>query len=91
MPQGVEVFSVFQLTSVISVAEFFCSSLANLPTDTLAAVLAVALRVGADTAFLAMPLMVLLTDGKSLPVRVADAIYNFPSINPRLCRGTHKA
>jgi hypothetical protein len=49
--------------------------MADLPGDTSGAVLAVTLGVGARAAFLAKPLVVLLADGKNLPIRVADAIH----------------
>ena len=52
----------------------------DLPGDTPGSVPAIALGVGARAAFLAKSLVVLLADGKSLPIRVADAIHGSKTI-----------
>jgi len=49
--------------------------LADLPGDALGAVLAVSLGVGAGAAFLAVPEVIFLADGKGFSIGVVDAIH----------------
>jgi hypothetical protein len=51
--------------------------LADLPADALGAIPAVSLRVGAGAAFLAVPLIIFLADGKGFPFWMVDAIHGF--------------
>jgi hypothetical protein len=53
--------------------------LADLPADAPGAILAVALGVGAGAAFLAVPLVIFLADGKGFPFWMVDAIHGYES------------
>jgi hypothetical protein len=50
---------------------------ADLPADALGAIPAVSLGVGAGAAFLAVPLVIFLADGKDFPLWMVDAIHGF--------------
>jgi hypothetical protein len=51
--------------------------LADLPADALGAIFAVSLGVGAGAAFLAIPLIIFLADGKGFPFWMVDSIHGF--------------
>jgi hypothetical protein len=50
---------------------------ADLPGQAPSAVLAVSLGVGAGAAFLAVPEVIFLADGKNFSIRVVDAIHEY--------------
>jgi hypothetical protein len=55
------------------------SFFADLPADALGAILAVPLGIFAGAAFLAVPLVIFLADGKGFPIWMVDAIHGSES------------
>jgi hypothetical protein len=50
---------------------------ADLPTDALSAILTIPLGVGTGAAFLAIPLVIFLADGKGFPLWMVNAIHGY--------------
>jgi hypothetical protein len=71
--------SFYSVISVLSVAKISLLFFADLPGDVAGAVLTVSLGVGAGAAFLAIPEVVFLADGKGFAIRMVEAIHGHPA------------